>query len=285
MALVADVRERKDSTGGNFPKYVGYFEAEVVGINPTGKEWAEIYGSEPKKEPEYLKKKDDGTTSLDVVVVLKDVKTKNLFQLRFWLKDIKRVGKQSGKNQYINTIGKTDWAFDEDSLHDYFLKDGREYRQAYEGEENFVKFLRTWLGNLNFNSSEAILQLNWKKLMNGNIDEWKELIGHEWTTTVGALATVKISEEEPAKQSVFSGAFFAGYDIKSLRQFDYTRPETINSIKFRKNSDMKRHDWFIRDVTGEYGPQEYYILKELTQYDPNNSPENEKVISEDDSDF
>lgn len=277
MALVADVREKKESTGGNFPKYVGYFEAEVVGINPTAKEWADIYGAEPKKELEYLKNKD-GVASLDVLVVLRDVKTKNLFQLRFWLKDIKRVGNKSGKNQYINTIGKTDWAFSEDDLHDWFLKDGRDYRQAYEQEEQFIKFLRTWLGNLNFNKAEAVLQLNWKKLMNGNIDEWKELIGHEWTTTVGALATVKL-DDEPSKQSVFSGAFFAGYDIKSLRQFDYTRPETVNSIKFRPNKDMKRHDWFVRDVTGEYGPKDFYVLKELAQYDPNNSPENGKVIS------
>lgn len=279
MAVVADVRERKEGTGGNFPKYVGYFEGEVVGINPTSKEWLDIYGVEAKKEPEYLKKKDDGTTAFDVVVVLRDVKTKNLFQLRFWLKDIKRTGSKSGKNQYINTIGKTDWAFDEDSLHDFFLKDGRDYRQAYEGEEFFVKFLRVWLGNLDFNKPDAILQLNWKKLMNGNIDEWKELVGHQWTTTVGCLATVNISDNDGPKQSVFGGAFFAGYDIKSLRQFDYTRPETINSVKFRANNNMKRHDWFIRDVTGEYGPKDYYILKELTQYDPENSPENGKVIS------
>jgi hypothetical protein len=277
MALVADVREKKEGTGGNFPKYVGYFEAEVVGINPTAKEWTEIYGAEPKKELEYLKNKD-GVASLDVLVVLQDVKTKNLFQLKFWLKDIKRVGNKSGKNQYINTIGKTDWAFSEDDLHDWFLKDGRDYRQAYEQEEQFVKFLRTWLGKLDFTKPEAVLQLNWKKLMNGNIDEWKELIGHEWTTTVGALATVKL-DDETSRQNVFSGAFFAGYDIKSLRQFDYTRPETINSIKFRKNGDMKRHDWFIKDVTGEFGPKDFYILKELSVYDPNNSPENGKVIS------
>jgi hypothetical protein len=277
MALVADVREKKEGTGSNFPKYVGYFEAEVVGINPTAKEWTEIYGAEPKKELEYLKNKD-GVASLDVLVVLQDVKTKNLFQLKFWLKDIKRVGNKSGKNQYINTIGKTDWAFSEDDLHDWFLKDGRDYRQAYEQEEQFVKFLRTWLGKLDFTKPEAVLQLNWKKLMNGNIDEWKELIGHEWTTTVGALATVKL-DDETSRQNVFNGAFFAGYDIKSLRQFDYTRPETINSIKFRANKDMKRHDWFIKDVTGEFGPKDFYVLKELTVYDPNNSPENGKVIS------
>jgi hypothetical protein len=280
MAVVAEVRERKEL--GNFPKYVGYFEAEVVGINPTSKEWEEIYGTEPKKEMEYLKTRD-GISTFDVVIILRDVKTKNLFQLRFWLKDKKKVGSQSNKKQYINTIGKTDWAFDEDSLHDWFLRDGREYRQAYEGEENFIKFLRTWLGNLKFNTPEAMLQLNWKKLMNGNIDEWKEYVGHEWTTTVGVLATVKL-DDEPTKQSVFNGAFFGGYDIRNLRQFDYTRPELIESIK-KKTRDVARHEWFIKDITGEYGPKEFYVLKELVKYDPENSPENEKVISEDDSDF
>lgn len=279
MALVADVRVQKETT--NFPKYVGYFEGEVVGINPTPSEWEEIYGTPAKKEIEYLKIKD-GVANFNVLVVLRDVKTKNLFQLRFWLKDVKKVGSRSGKKQYVNTVGNTTWAFDEDSLDSRFLKDGREFRQAYEKEEQFLKFLRVWLGGLDFNTPEAMLQLNWKKLMSGNIDEWKEYIGHDWTKPVGCLATIKL-DDEPTKQNVFDGAFFQSFNIKQYRQFDYTDENLLEKIKNGKG--LQRWEWFIRDIISEYGPKEYYVLKELSVYDPNNSPENGKVISDESSDF
>lgn len=287
MALVADVRENTGSTG-NYPKYVGYFESEVVAINPTSEEYFEIYGSEPKENQiKYLRDSTDGIAAVDIVVHLREVKTGKMLQLRFWLKDKKRVGSQSNKKQYINTIGKTGWAFDEDNLPQFFLKDGRDYRQAYEGEEEFVKFLRTWLGNLNFNKPEAVLQLDWKKVIVGNLKEWKELVGHEWTTTVGCLATVKLKDNEDgstsAQQSVFNKSFFAGYNIKNLRLFDWTKDDLIRSIKFKK--DLKGYEYFIKDVTGEYGPKEVYTLTELTEYDPSKGPENEKIISEEDSVF
>lgn len=283
MALVADVREKSTGTG-NFPKYVGYFEAEVVGINVTSEEYFEIYGSEPKYELKYLKE-ENGIKQNCVTVILKEVTKGNLFQLKFWLKDIPKVGSKSGKNQYINNVGGCGWAFDEDGLLEWFLYDSeknkRDFRQAYDGEENFLKFLRTWLGNLNFNKAGAQLQLDWNKVINGNLTEWKKFIGHEYTTTIGAMATVNIKDDGATQQTVFNGAFFPNYQMKSLRVTTWD-DDKIQSLKFKK---LAPHEYFIRDVVGEYGAKDYYVLEPMKVYDPNNSPENEKVLSTDGADF
>lgn len=283
MALVADVRER--STGaGNFPKHVGYFEAEVVGINPTAEEYFDIYGSEPKRELKYLKE-EDGVKRADIVVILKEVTKGNLFQLRFFLKDVLKVGSKSGKKQYINSVGGCGWAFDEEGLQSWFLKDNegntRTFRQAHDGEENFLKFLRTWLGNLNFNAPNAQLQLDWNKVINGNLNEWKKLIGHEYTTTIGAMATVNIKNDGTTQQSVFNGTFFPSYQLKSLRVVKWDS-EKLQSLKFKK---LAPHEYFVRDIVGEYGPKDYYVLEPLKEYDPQQSPENDKVLSMDDAEF
>jgi hypothetical protein len=283
MALVADVREKSTGTG-NFPKYVGYFEGEVVGINPTAEEYFDIYGVEPKKELKYLKE-EDGVKKADIVVVLKEVSKGNLFQLRFFLKDLPKVGSKSGKMQYINNVGTCGWAFDEEGLQSWFLKDGdgstRSFRQAYEGEENFLKFLRTWLGNLDFRKPGAQLQIDWKKVINGNLTEWKQYIGHDYTTPIGAMATVNIKDDGSTQQSVFAGTFFPHYQMKSLRVSTWD-DDKIQGLKFKK---LAPHEYFIRDIVGEYGPKDYYVLEPLKEYDPNVSPENNKVLSVDDSEF
>ena len=43
MAVFAGRREKPANAGGNFPKYIGYFDGQVVGINPTPEEYFDIY--------------------------------------------------------------------------------------------------------------------------------------------------------------------------------------------------------------------------------------------------
>lgn len=288
MALFAEEKVRPASTGtGNFPKYSGYFEGTVVGINPTAEEYFDIYQREAtEKSLNYLETEPDGTAKCNVVVHIQDVKTKNIFQIWFKLRDVKKIAK-TGSKYFINTIGDSACASSEDTLNQYFLKDGRDYRQAYDGEIEFVHFLKTWLGKLDFKKEEAVLQLDWKKVISGNLKEWKDLIGHEWTITVGALAAISVydSPDGPrSSQKIFNKAFFPGYSIRNLRMVDLTNTTVLAGIANKKGP----WPWekFVKNVISESGGCRWiYEFKELSLYDPENSPENGKVISTDGADY
>ena len=57
---------------------------------------------------------------------------------------------------------------------------GRDYRVAFVGEEDLYNFMRTWLGDLDYRDADTILQLEWKKLMKGNVKDIKDQIDGEW---------------------------------------------------------------------------------------------------------
>lgn len=271
-------------------KRVGLFEASVVAINPDIEEYKEILGMELKedsKATEYLGKSQDGNTTIRIDVWLEEVKNKDKFKVSFFLENKEKENKDQTKNQYINSVGSCTWAADENDLQDWFKS--REYRVAYVGEEDLYNFLRTWLGNLDYRDAETTLQLDWKKMMKGNVKDLKDQIGGEWCTNIIALATIKsvIKEDETKEyQSVYNRGFLPAYSIKQFRLVDFTKPEVLNGLKTKKPKDLKPHERFVVNVTGEYGCRDFYILKDLKDYNAeDNLVASDKTISDDGSDY
>ena len=283
--------KREIPSGGEFIKKVGFFEATVAAINPTAEEYNSQLGIELKndsKATEYLTTDKDGTSKVRIDVWLKDVKTETLLKTSFWLEDNKKFNKDKTKKQYVNSVGITTWASSEEDLPQWFVK-GRDYRVAYVGEAEFVEFLRVWLGGLDFRDESTELMLDWKSIMRGNLKEWKEQIDGEWCQTVGALATIKTVEKEDGPvsyQNIYNKAFFPGYSIKNMRNMDYNNPETLRSLSFKTFKELKMHERFVLNVTGEYGCKDYYTFKELHDYNPDeNVAATDKVYSTDDADY
>lgn len=273
-----------------FTKKVGLFEARVLAINPDAEEYKELLGVELKedsKATEYLGTSQDGNTTLRVDVWLQDVKSGDKFKTTFFLENKERVNKDGNKNQYINSIGTTTWADSENSLPDWFAS--REYRKAYVGEDDLYNFLRTWLGNLDYRDAETTLQLDWKKLMKGNVKDLKDQIDGEWCTTFVTLATVKtvIKEDETKEyQSVYNKAFLPAYTIKQFRLVDFSNPSILDSLRKKKSKDLKPHERFAINVHGEYGCKDYYILKDLKEYNPeDNLVASDKTMTDDGADY
>ena len=278
-------------TGGQeFTKKVGFFEGRVIAINPTAEEFKSILGIElqpESKSAEYLGTSPDGTTKVRASVWLEDVKTGDKFNVGFFLEDNKKMNKDKTKKQYINNIGITSWADSEENLPAWFVK--RDYRVAYVGEEEFVGFLRTWIGGLDFQNENAELTLDWKKIIKGNFKEWQDEIGGEFAQTVGALATVKTVEKEDGPKSyqgIYNKAFFPGYSIKFLRLTDYNDQNVLRSLSFKSNRDLKMHERFVLNVIGEYGCKDFYTFKELQDYNADdNLVESNKTFATDDADY
>lgn len=285
MAISGSKREIPQ--GGDFPKKVGIFEAKVIAINPNAQEFKDILGIELKEDSNATNYYDDVKEKLKVNVWLQDVNSDFRTTATFWLEHGEKENKDATKKQYINNIGVCSWASDPNLLPAWFSK--RFNRVAHIGEEEFLGFVRVWLGGLDFSDISTEIILDWKKVMSGDLKDLKEQIDGEFTQTVGALATVKTTDKgdgPKSYQNIFIKSFFPGYSIKSMRLVDYNNPDVVRGLKFRKSAELKMHERFIVNATGEYGCKDYYTFKELHDYDPEaNLVESDKVIAADSADF
>ena len=261
-------REQKE-----FSKFVGLLEGEVICVNPSLEEYKEILNidlKEDSKAAEYIGESKDGNVYLRISFWLKNVKDGSIFQapVSFFLENKQRENKDNTKLQYINNVGGTSWADDPNNLPEWFV--GRDYRVANVGEEELYDFLRTWLGKLDYRDAETILQIEWKKLMKGNVKDIKDQIGGEYCCNVGYLAEIVTKENKEGEikeyQSIFNRAFLPPYAIKNFRLVDYSNPDIIAKISAKKPKDQKPHEKFVLKVVGEYGSKNFYVLKDLMEY-------------------
>ena len=273
-----------------FPKKIGLFEARVIAVNPTTEEYADVLGrqlKEDSKATEYLGTSKDGNARLRIDFWLEEVKTQEKFKLTFFIENKEKENKDQTKKQYINNIGRCTWADSPNNLPTWFKE--RENRVAFVGEEDLYNFLRSWLSNIDFSSKKSTLQLEFNKLIKGNVKELKEQINGEWATNIVALATVSSKETEDGTkeyQAIYSKAFLPPYSIKAFRLIDYNKAEAISALRQKSQKELKPHERFVLNVVGEYGCKDFFTFKELKEYNSeDNLVSSDKVIAEDDSDF
>jgi len=283
-------REQSSASSEDFTKKVVLFEAEVVAVNPNAEEYKDILGMELKEDSkvtEYLGTSQNGNKTLRIDFWLEEVKSKEKFKVTFFLEDLIKENKDNTKKQYINAVGMCSWADDPNNLYEWFTN--REYRLAFVGEEDLYNFLRTWLGNLDLRDAESTLQIEWKKLMNGNVRDIKQLIGGEFVTNVVALATIKsVIKDGDTKeyQSVYNKAFLPPYVLKNFRLLDYSNSGVLSTLRAKKSKDLKPHERFVINITGEYGCKDYYTFKDIKDYNADdNLVASDKVIADDDMDY
>jgi hypothetical protein len=273
-----------------FVKKVGLFEAKVIAVNPTTEEYADVLGrqlKEDSKATEYLGTSKDGNARLRLDFWLEEVKSKEKFKLTFFIENKEKENKDQTKKQYINNIGRCTWADSPNNLPTWFKE--RENRVSFVGEEDLYNFLRSWLSNIDFSSKKSTLQLEFNKLIKGNVKEIKEQINGEWATNIVALATINTKETDDGTkefQNIYNKAFLPPYSIKAFRLLDYNAAGTISGLRQKASKDLKPHERFVLNVVGEYGCKDYFTFKELKEYSSeDNLVASDKVIAEDDSDF
>lgn len=283
-------KKKEQGQQTEYAKKVGLFESTVIAINPTMEEYKDVLNMELKEDSkaiEYLGKSQDGNTTLRVDFWLEEIKNKDKFKVTFFLENKERTNKDETKKQYINNIGTCSWADDANNLPSWFA--GRDYRVAFTGEEDLYNFVKTWLGNLDYRDAETTLQLDWKTLMKGNLKDLKSQIGGEYCTTVVALATIKtVIKDDSSKeyQSVYNKGFLASYNLKQFRLVDYNSPSVLSNVRSKKSKDLKPHERFVLNVTGEYGCKDFYVFKDLKEYNSeDNLVASDAVISDDDASY
>jgi hypothetical protein len=273
--------KKRENQDGNFTKKVGLFTANVIAVNPNEKEYKEILGMELKEDSkacEYVGERE-GNALVRVDFWLENTKvnpdgTKDRpYKISFFLEDKVRMNKDETKTQFINSIGTCAWADQEDNLPEWFTK--RDFREAYHGEEDLFEFMRAWLNKIDYSNKEAVLELDWKKLMKGNVSDIKDQIGGEWVGEFGCLATVIVKEVEgeiKEYQGIYNRAFVPAYAMKHFRLIDYDNEIVQKALLTKTSKDLKVYERFVIRVTGEYGCKDFFCLKDLKDYDPNDNP-------------
>lgn len=271
-----------------FTKKTGFWEGEVIAVNPDREQLSKLLGQEVEKDIEYLGTDDAGNKKLSLVFWLRESRPEGaLRSVRFFLKDIERENKDKTKMQYINEVGVTSWADDTANLPDWFSK--RDYRVAHEGEEEVYNFMNAWLNKLDTRDASTVLSFDWKKLINGNVKDISSEIKGEYSGTVTCLNVVRVAEkdgETKEYEQVYNRNFLPGYIMKHIKakKIDGAVLEAWNKSEKKGRSRLQR---FILEVTdSQHGCKDFYTLGDLEDYDPSkNIVASDKVIMSDDASY
>ena len=197
--------KRKEFSGYS-PK-IGFFQAEVIAINPTLEEMNEFMDISNVKEPDYNKPyQDKENNEFDQATVTLYLKFHDgtIQPKRYSIIKKVRTNKDGSKVQFINDIGNTTWAVSEEALHDskyaWFTK--RPYREAYIGEEKLYNFLQKWL-SLDWKDPETQLSIDPEPLFKGKYKELRDLLKNDEFKEgkVVGYATIKTSIEPASEEN------------------------------------------------------------------------------------
>jgi len=276
---------KKNTGNGEQTKSVGLFLGKVVAINPTVEQFKERLGIELKedsKATEYLGTSKDGNTTLRVDFwILQDGTTDMFRKVSYFLEDKDRKNKDETKTQYVNSVGMCTWSETGNNFPDWFAKRSGDIRVAKVGEEDFYAFIRTWLGGIDFRDKDSTLELDWKKLMKGNVKELKDLVDSEHAVSFGAMATViskavtnnDTGEQETKEfQSVYNKMVIPEFAFKAFKLVNYHDPKVQAVLQGKASKDLKTQERFVLNVIGEYGCKDFYSFKEIHEYDSTSNP-------------
>jgi hypothetical protein len=226
-------------------RVTGVLKVKDVLINPT-KEELENYGV-TWKSPDYeLNDPERGSGRIiDFYFKVDDGQFPEripsiILSTRFYLYNSVRKS-QNNNIQFINSLGRTAFASDENNLPSYFETKGA--RPALEGEESIIKFIRAW-GDVRGQDDCTLDTI--KDIAKGNIKELKEL-ERAWTTRkLKVLVGLTNTGEDKFQHVVYNKDFWRVYantvyipSTKATKKFDVGIPELIASDYFEfKKADI-----------------------------------------------
>ena len=259
MAIQAKTREE---SGFSNEKMVGLFEAEVVEFNKE----LDSDGKEIKYTGER-----DGNATFRVAVTLKDKASGKYFPLSFYLENKEAVSK-SGKNQWINELGRSMYADSKENLPEKFA--AVPVHKAIVGEADLLNFLDAFL-NIDRNQSYT-LSIDTKKLINGSVKELRDLLKTDLPRTVLAMATVRTVEKDgevKEYQGVYNRKFIPGYNFRTFvaAKLDDTALATLRTrdqaARENKKGYLKAWEKYAIEVTDpQYGISDAYSISPLKVY-------------------
>lgn len=292
-----------------FNKYVGVGNFKVLAFNPTREQLNKMLGSDVEEEIEYTKEDCEikiGEESIFCKAVfvdawLEEQVTKTKHKIRFTIYDTPRLTKNGEKYQYINQVGQSSWTDEPENLPEFFThfkvkeNDGsfsfvkKDFRKAYRGEEQLIKFLVAWLELSPFMQKNTIFVEDTKRFWKGDMTELNALINDFEDTTVMALMGIRLKEdgtETKEYQAYSQVAFCPGRFYKIFRSLYVNKEDKAEALEdISRDKKLYSLNKFIVDNSDtENGFKDFYLMDEIQVYNPEmNTLTKEDALLEEDS--
>lgn len=232
----------ESTEGAKIVRYTGVASIYVKGVNPTKEELEKFYGRDLDNTPTYIGEVDLGGTKvpqvrLDFMVVADPEKYKDAegnpidlkTRVTLFLRKSFRLS-QAGKYQVIDKYGRTAWATEEEIAAKQVpvYSNGKpanissEYRKAYHGEEELIKFL---IAYLNIPSCQRYVNGEWimndaskladseaylehiEDYFKGNFKELKDIISLQPNNKVKVLFGIRNTDDGKQYQTTYTRMF------------------------------------------------------------------------------
>lgn len=234
----------QSTEGAPIKRYIGVASVFVVGVNPTKEELEKLYGRDIENAPQYVGEAEVGEDKhkvpqvrLDFIVKADpekylDAENKPLDfvnRVSLFLRNEYRYNKDQTKVQVIDKYGRTAWVtIEQAKAHEVPVYSNgpanidKDYRPAYFGEEELIKFL---IAYLNIPSCQRYVDEKW--VMNdadklpdseaqlehitdyfkGDFSELRNIIGFQPNNKVKVLFGVRTTDDNKQYQAAYTRMF------------------------------------------------------------------------------
>ena len=244
--MAIGVRDSAEKVTGGIKLMTGANFVSVKTIAPTVEEMKDVLGFEDPKEPrESVDTDADGNTRVRIDFWLSNPEDKFLYRDSFFITK-KDVVAKSGKIQYVNSLAQFCYADPtEGPAYEWYSKEGM--RKAFNGEEQFINFVRVWVNHKGGKNGEQLYFDNWDAIFTGNFGEIKSILkmtNDGEPNRIGMLFGVKTTDEGKQYQT-------------SYRKM-YVRPYQNAATEFQKSLNDEygafNHDYQGSLVWQDYNP-------------------------------
>ena len=251
------------SEGGSVKRYIGVASVFVLGVNPLKEELEKFYGRTLDNAPEYLGEAEVGDTKvpqarLDFIVKADPEKYLDehnqplnfVSKVSLFIRRAYRYNKDNTKVQVKDKYGRFAWVTVEQAkAHEVPVYSNgpanidKDYRPAYIGEEELIKFLIAYLnipacqryidGKWVMNDadklsdSEASLE-HIEDYFKGDFSELKTIIGYQPNNKVKVLFGVRNTDDNKQYQTAYTRMFLKN-GVSDYSKLDKDVKETQNS--------------------------------------------------------
>lgn len=282
FAFMAFSKGAESTEGAVVKRYIGVAPVFVLAVNPNKAELEKLYNTQIENNPEYISEIEVGedkhkvqNVRIDFIVKTNAEKCGGIeftTKVTFFVRKDFRYNRDHTKVQIIDKYGRTAWVtIEQAKAHEIpMYKNGpanidKDYRPAYNGEEDLTNFIKaylnipnvmkyvnnTWVMVDNPSDCEARLE-NINEYFKGNFKELKDIIALQPTNRVKVLFGVRTTDDNKQYQAVYNQMFLKN-NITDYSRLDKNLQERKEAGAYPSTEfsvcDLKEYDVEATDLS------------------------------------
>lgn len=270
--------------GASIKRYIGVASVSVLAVNPPKAELEKIYGTTIENEPEYIGEAEINDTKVPQVridFIVKADPEKYLdannqpldfvSKVSLFIRKAYRYNKDNTKVQVIDKYGRTAWVtIEQAKAHEVPVYNNgpanidKDYRPAYVGEEELIKFL---IAYLNIPSCQKYVNGKWvmndpdkledseamldhiEDYFKGDFSEIRTNIGYQPNNKIKVLFGIRNTEDNKQYQTVYTRMFLKNSvnDYSKLDK-DVKQTQEAGSLSTSEFDCTELHEYVVEST-------------------------------------